>query len=773
MRTWLLGLLGGLLLASAMPYAPPGAGFAGLLAAAVMGLRTGGRPGVVLSGCLFGLVVGLDHAADQAARRLPLPCVGETLALRGAISGLPEHGQMQDGSPRTRFLLSVEQLEPARCRGPQRVLLTDYSERELAAGQRWQLHARLRRPWAPGNPGLPDRRAWYAAAGIDAQGSVRARPVAQRLDEASGLGANLARLRAAIARHIDEQPLPAATRAVLRALVVGDKSAIGDSLWRSFQQWGIAHLLVISGLHIGLAWTFGYALARAGCLLSRVAVPAALPVSCGLGVATLYAALAGFTVPVQRSLVMLAVFCVALVLLRHSGGWHKLLLAAVVVLLLNPLAAIGAGFWLSFAAVATLLWVATWQVRRPLRSAVYTHVAMGFCMLPLGAYFFQGASLVSPLANLFLVPLVGLWIVPVALSAVLAQLAAPALAPLLWSVAGWPLNQVIALLQRAESGLGTALYVQAAGGAAGLCIGALGVVLALVPGGWRHRLIGLVAIVGSAVPLATPRDARDDVLLFTLLDVGQGIAALVQFGDRALLYDTGGGIPGGHNAARSVVLPLLRKRGIRELDTFVISHGDSDHAAGTADVLDALPVARLRHGPLVSPATGRPCRSGEAWRWPGGVRFRFLSPAVGPVGNSNASSCVLQLTWGEHVLLLAGDIEAAQERALAEYWRDALAADWLLAPHHGSNTSSSHLLLKYVRPAHLLVGNGYVNRFGHPHPAVVERAAAHGARVHETARRGAIGLALHADGTVEWQFYRDLYRPHWAQPLHRVQRSGL
>lgn len=816
MRSWLLGLCVGLLIASAAPALQPTSAAAVLALLCVLafmplwplGLEElagcqrregrerrdgcGGhrvpkrcllrcrwyrncrksRVELPLAGVSLGLAIGLAHAHQLVHHRLPLECVGETLTVSGSVTGLPERGHLDDGTPRFRFRFVPTEVTPKECVGPRLLLLNAYGDFEFAPGQHWQLDVRLRRPWGPGNWGLADRRAWYAAAGIDAQGSVRSRPEPKRLGEKTTPQGTLHGLRAELSAGIDAQPLPAATRAVLRALVVGDKSGIDASLWRGFQAWGIAHLLVISGLHIGLAAVAGFGAAR----ILQFFLPfvrGQTGVLLGLFVATFYALLAGFTVPVQRSLVMLGVFCIAALLGRRSGSWHNLLLACLFVLLLNPLAAVGVGFWLSFVAVAVLLWLSTWQSRSVVGAALQTHAAMGLCMLPLGAYFFQGASLVAPLANLLLVPLVGLWVVPAALLAATVQIAVPTSATLLWSIAAWPLNQVLLVVTGSLGSFENWLYLHSVSGPWALLVGLAGLVISLVPGGWRHRAIGLVALLCAALPLSSQQQSADDALRISVLDVGQGTAVLVEQGSRALLYDTGGGDPGGNNAARSVVIPSLRRRGIHALDTFVISHGDRDHSAGMADVLAEFPVTRLRRGPLVRLSKGRACTAGEAWRWPGGARFRVLSPAVAGYRGSNNSSCVIQVSWRGRTLLLSGDIERVQERELAVYWRQALAARWLLAPHHGSNTSSSHTFLKHVSPSFLLVGNGYENRFGHPHSIVTARALTHGATLFETARHGAIEVTLHANGREEWQFYRDLYRPHWAQPLHRSRGGSL
>ena len=214
--------------------------------------------------------------------------------------------------------------------------------------------------------------------------------------------------------------------------------------------------------------------------------------------------------------------------------------------------------------------------------------------------------------------------------------------------------------------------------------------------------------------------------------------------------------------ATRVILPYLRAHGINRLDTLVISHGDNDHSAGTGHLLRALDVARIRYGGRARPGwAGRPCRAGESWRWPDGTVFRMLSPARERDLRSNDSSCVLQVSTGGYRFLLAGDIERTREAQLAAYWRDELAADWLLVPHHGSVTSSSHVLLKTVRPAVALVSAGYANSFGHPHPTVSRRLAQYGARTLDTASHGALELRLAPQRATVWQYYRDKPRPYW------------
>jgi competence protein ComEC len=248
----------------------------------------------------------------------------------------------------------------------------------------------------------------------------------------------------------------------------------------------------------------------------------------------------------------------------------------------------------------------------------------------------------------------------------------------------------------------------------------------------------------------------------TVLDVGQGAAVLIQSGDRALLYDTGGGDPVGVNMGSRVVLPFLQTQGIVSLDTVVISHPDLDHSAGTATILESVAVKRFRYGgekPEVG--EGRPCIAGEAWRWPGGQTFQFLSPALETSPGTNDSSCVLQVQVGDYRLLLPGDIEAKRERSLVQYWGKQLSSDWILVAHHGSRTSSSQTFLKYVLPETAVVSSGYANRFGHPHLSVIQRLDGHSATILATSTGGALKFELAPGKQLRVIAYRRLGRRYW------------
>jgi competence protein ComEC len=481
-----------------------------------------------------------------------------------------------------------------------------------------------------------------------------------------------------------------------------------------------------------------------------------------------YCALAGFSIATQRALCMLACFVLAGLLGRRSSPANNLLLAALLVLVLNPFAALGSGFWLSFAAVAALLWLGAWQ-HSPWRwqRLLWTHGFMSLVMLPLGAWWFGGSSVVSALANLLMIPLVGMVVVPLALLAVVAMFALPAVEPFLWELAAWPLLKLLPLAQQLAAQADGWLYRQIPPSPPEVALALAGVVLVVLPLSWRVRSPALLLLLPLALPPQYPArfprvEESPQLTRVTVLDVGQGTAVIVRAGGQTLLYDTGGGDPTGANMASAVILPYLRLLGVSALDTLVISHPDNDHSAGTTTIRAAMPVKHFYYGgKLAAASSGRSCFAGQAWRWPGGQRFQFLSPAAEVSGSSNDSSCVLLIEAGGRRLLLAGDVENARERELVRYWGDGLASDWLLVAHHGSRTSSSYALLKQVRPDIAVLSSGYANRFGHPHPDVVARLREAGAVLYGTASDGALEFEFAPDQPVRVRSWRREVRRFW------------
>ena len=658
----------------------------------------------------------------------------------------------------------------------------------LRAGQRWRLPVRLRRPHGAMNPDGFDAELWLFDQGLRATGTVRGN--GELLDTSWAPIANVrqwVRDRLLLSAQAGGD---AAAAGALAALAVGDQAAIAGPGWEVFRNTGVAHLMSISGLHITmLGWLGGIAVGALWCRSERAALWLPTPVAArwgGVGVAWLYALLAGWGVPAQRTVLMLA----ATALLRSAGlNWPASLvaLAAMVpVTLLDPWALLQPGFWLSFAAVGLLMASeparagagsgadagsgasAGAGVRRlggrvagQLRGGLRAQVVASIGLAPLTLVAFQQVSLVGLPANLVAEPWITLVVTPLTLLGIvlapLWQLAALALKPLLWLLAWlarWPLASV-----HVATAPGWSLAAGLAGGA-----------LLMLPLPWRVRGLGVTMLL----PLLWPEVARPPAGQFELLaaDVGQGSAVLVRTRAHLLLFDTGPRFGDDNDAGKRQLLPLMQARGEPRVDVLVLSHADADHVGGAQSLIDRMPVLGLRTSlaagnPLrANPLPHRACEAGQDWEWDG-VRFAMLHPFADdyrPGAKTNALSCVLRVVGGDGAsALLTGDVEAPGEARLVARARGepaaSLRSDVLVVPHHGSRTSSTDAFLDAVHPAVAVIQVGYRSRYGHPAPEVVARYAAHRIAV---VRSDFCGAWLWAAGQAHCT--RSLRRRYWQWP---------
>jgi competence protein ComEC len=718
----MLALAFGLLTLRFLPSLPPGWL---LLVAACAGLALLFSRLYPLGFFLLGLAWACGSAQSALDDRLDPQLDGRTLWLEGRVVGLPE---VSDGVVRFQF----EDARSRRAELPKRMRLAWHGGPPVQGGERWRVVVNLKRPHGLVNPQSFDHEAWLLAQRIGATGTIKS---GQRLSPATGWGS----WRDSLRQHL--LAVPAFQReGAIAALVLGDGSGLSAGDWRLLQHTGTVHLMVISGQHIALLAGFLYALVA---LLARVGVwPRRwpwLPCACALALsgALVYGMLAGFQVPVRRACVMVALVLLWRMRFRHLGAWWPLLLALIVVLLLEPLASLQAGFWLSFSAVAVLALVfggrlGVWAWWHGLTRAQWT---MAIGLLPMMLILGLPVSSSGPLANLVAVPWVGLVVVPLALLGTLL-LPVPVVGEgLLW-LAGGALHLLFELLGVVAGWLPAWLPGNLPLWA--WLLAAAGALLFLLPAGVPLRLPGLALLLPALLlPMKQLDDGRADVWV---LDVGQGLAVLVRTRDHSLLYDAGPRF-GDFDTGERIVLPSLRAMNLKGLDLMLLSHADNDHVGGAAAIKAGMPVARVISGePLrVAKALGaEACESGRSWQW-NDVTFRVWQWQRASSGNQR--SCVLQVEAGDERLLLTGDIDILAERALmqADF---PLASQWLLAPHHGSRTSSSRAFIDVVAPQHALITRGRHNAFGHPHPQVLQRYRAAGVEVHDTALDGALHLRL-------------------------------
>lgn len=696
------------------------------------------------------------RAQARLADELPAAWEGRDIAIEGVVSGLP-----RDDGRGPRFLFDARAVLTEGARVPSRVSLTWYAGRDsqaavpepppaIRAGERWRLTVRLKRPRGLANPHAFDFEPWALARGIRATGYVRAVPAPERLSvHEPGWPQSLHRLRGGIRDAMRESLGEARLAGVLVALAVGDQDSIAPADWETFWRTGVGHLVSISGLHVtmfaGLAFALvAFAWVRVPALALLVPARKAGAVA-GVAAAAAYTLLAGFGVPAQRTLAMLAVAAASVVAERQASGSRVLAAAVLAVLLVDPWAVLAPGFWLSFGAVGAIFLALGLRTGTPgaARAAAATQAAVTVALWPLLAALFGEVSVVSPLANALAIPLVSLVVVPLTLAGALL-----ALAPLL-EVAHALLEAAMAPLE-ALAALPLAVAEFAAPPLASVVAALAGAVLLLAPRGVPLRLAGLALLVPLAAyraPGPSPGEAWIDVL-----DVGQGLAVVVRTASHALAYDAGPSWSAQADSGSRIVVPYLRGEGVRRLDALVVTHADDDHAGGAASVaksrsppwlLSSLPPEDGRR--LLAPVSVD-CLAGARWEWDG-VDFEVLHPdraALRDRRRGNDRSCVIRVAAGGGSALLAADIERQAEAELLARSPERLRADALLVPHHGSRSSSTPAFVAAVSPAVALVSVGWRNRFGQPSPVVLARYRASGAEILRTDLLGAVRVRLPA-----------------------------
>ncbi|MGY2256248.1 DNA internalization-related competence protein ComEC/Rec2 [Pseudomonas reactans] len=722
MRTGMFAFALGLLALRFLPGLPTTGWLIALLVLALMLLPFRTYP---LAFFLLGLSWACMSAQWALDDRLKPVLDGQTRWVEGRVSGLPQ--QTDEG---VRFVLTDSRSRNARL--PTRIRVSWRGGPPVRSGERWRLAVTLKRPAGLLNFHGFDQEAWLLAQRIGATGTVKD---GERLAPAANAWRDGVRQRLL---SVDAQ----GREAGLIALVLGDGSGLTAADWQVLQDTGTVHLLVISGQHIGLLAGLIYGLIAG---LARYGVwPRTwpwLPWACGLAFATAlgYGLLAGFGVPVQRACVMVGLVLVWRLRFRHLGLWWPLLLALNGVLVLEPLASLQPGFWLSFAAVAVLILafggrLGPWSLWQAWTRPQWL-IAIG--LFPVLLVLGLPISLSAPFANLVAVPWISLVVLPLALLGT-ALLALPFVGEgLLWLAGGalgalfnglaWLAGQMPAWIP-ADVPLGYWL------------VSLLGAVLLLLPTGVPFRVLGWPMLLLAVFPPRTL--VPDGQVEVTQLDVGQGQSLILRTRHHTLLYDAGPR-SGSFDLGARVVLPSLRKLGVGELDMLLLSHADADHAGGAAAVAKGVPIKRVVGGEtegLPLSLGTQPCISGERWTWDG-VTFELWqwSDAI----SGNAKSCVLQVQANGERLLLTGDIDRAAEQAMLASPL-AVPTDWLQAPHHGSRSSSSWPFVERLAPRSVLISRGRNNAFGHPHPQVMARYQRLGSQVYDSAEQGAVRLQLGA-----------------------------
>ncbi len=749
------------LLVQQLPALPPPASGLLLIALALLAALRAKRP--ALRAVLVVMGAGgwtLWHAERALALRIDADIEGRNVRVEGRVDGLPDRSR-----ERIVFdLIDARMLDSRaqqRLRGRLRIALYEPASHPLAerivAGAHVQAELRLRRPRGSLNPGGFDFERYALERRLAASGYVRA-----LIKVDANLAGPVERARQAVVDSIARKQGNGRTAAVLRALAVGDQAPLDEEAWDLFRATGTSHLIAISGFHIGLVAGFVACIAgwawrawpRFALSWPRQRAQAAFALAGALG----YSLLAGLSPPVLRTLVMIAVVTAAAMWRRPTGPAQGLGLAAFVALAIDPLAVLNAGFWLSFAGVAVLIWCLGGRPRVDFaRELGRAQVAATLGLAPIGVALFQQLSLVGPVANIVAIPWVSLVVVPLLLAAMMMLPFSGYLADAVLSIAAMACDGLLIVLDHVAGWPWVEVWLPTPPAWA-LLLALAGVGLVLMPRGVPGRWLGFALMVPAFVPPS--RVLPPDVVELWMFDVGQGQAVLVRDHRHAMLVDTGGS-RGRYSSARAVVIPALRALGIDRIDTLVVSHGDNDHAGGLAVLEAAFPGIAVITGTDMTDRAH--CVAGEAWS-AGTFSVEILHPPAHfpPLGNDSA--CVLRIDTPGGSILLPSDVSTLIEQRLLRNGA-RIKADVVAMPHHGSRSSSDPAFVAAVGARLALASAGWRNRYGHPHAEVVARWRGQGARVLDTGGSGAIGVRLAAGGAPEVKPWRMQAHRYWHEPM--------
>lgn len=612
-------------------------------------------------------------------------------------------------------------------------------QQKIYYGDHWRFTVSLKPLNRLANPGSFNMGQWLWLNGIQGTGYIKSHPKPELL--ARGNGNLLTQWRYRLQSEIHESIHAPEISALIAALTMGSHDLIQESQWPILQRTGTNHLIAIAGLHIGFAASFGFLvmgfLGRRSQRLMLWRPLQDLQTITAMAFALIYGAISGFSLPTQRAVIMLIFLLLSALAREPIHLWVRLVFTLCVIIIVDPFLLYSSSLWMSFGSVALISyfcggryqsgshWLQWWRLQ----------IALGIGLAPLTLFYYHQISFVSIAANAVAVPWVGFLIVPLCWLGVIISLFSMTLSKYLFIAAGYaimPVWHYLLCLSHQAFAVWSRIIISPWI----LILALIGVGLLLLPRGLPGRWFGIFFIL----PLVCYRPPAPNIgaVWMTTLAVGQGLSVLLRTQHHVLLYDAGPYSYSGFDAGAAIVVPYLEYLGIRDVNLMMISHGDNDHIGGAYSVLKQIAVNQIITSvPKKFQVPAQYCYRGQRWEWDG-VKFEVLWPLPGHPYTDNESSCVLRVTDGVVHILLTGDIEAATEAWLVQNDSTDLAAQVLVAPHHGSQTSSSSPFVTAVHPELVIFPTGAYNRFHFPSPLIVARYQGIHAKLYNTATDGEV-----------------------------------
>lgn len=709
------------------------------------------------------------YASHILAFTLPTQWEGKPLRVTGVINSLPTHDPF---GTVFEFYTNTISYEDKSLQVNTVIRLRwqpnnqSHTSPQFKPGEHWQLLVKLKRIHALQSPGAFDFEAWALQKGLRATGVVVDSPFNSQLH-----ASKISHLEDQWRLRVREKMINALSNKTsenwLIALMVGERNGISANDWEVLRNTGTNHLMAIGGLHIGMvagaAHLFLIGLWRRfprGMLW----IPAQhVGAVAALFAALFYSSLSGFMLPTQRACLMLALLIFTGLCHKTVNRWRIWSIALIAVLLINPLSVLTESFWLSFATIALIIY-GMQQRLNPIGwwwSWCRVQWVIGLGLIPLSFILFQQCSLISFIANTIAIPWLTFLVLPFCILGTLWLFIFPAIGEgLLWiadkSMSG--LYLWLSMLNHVPHIVWT-LYLPI-GMSAILMV--IGVILLLLPNGFPGKAVGFIWLLPAL--LQKPASIEPGNMVFTLLDVGQGLSAIIQTHSHTLIYDTGARFMNGTDMGAAIVLPYLRTQKITRIDAIIISHGDNDHIGGLQAIQQTLPINAIYTSvpDKISYPNVLECERGKQWQWDG-IHFTFLYPDSESSLLGNDRSCVLRIDNGVHSILLTGDIEKAAEKNLFLHDPNALQTEIMVAPHHGSKSSGWEPFIHAVNPQSVFYAVGYRNRYHFPHPSVVKTYQSLGVKEWNSIECGTMRLDLDKNNNalLPMHCYRKQQHRYW------------